>query len=275
MQQLLNNSRILVVVYKDNYKNMIKPIIIGNWKLNGSKKLIGNILKPLNQFLNKYYKVSTIVLAPPNLYVYYIQSILSTNRINFFLGSQNIDMHFSGPFTGETSPIMLKDMGVKYVIIGHSERRLYHQETYEIIAKKFHMLKEENLIPILCIGETEQEKKNKRTKEICRKQLDIIFEICGKLAFNNSIIAYEPIWAIGSGNSASPKEVQSVCSFIKNYVKSKSNGEIKNFFVQYGGSVTKNNAKELIYQKDVDGFLIGGASLRLEEFTKIIELTNK
>ncbi|CUR53175.1 triose-phosphate isomerase [Buchnera aphidicola] len=253
---------------------MIKPIIMGNWKLNGSKKFIRNILLPLNQFLIKYYNICTVIIAPPILYSNFITQTLKNIQNNFFLGAQNVDIHFSGPFTGEISPIMLKDIGISYVIVGHSERRLYHQETNEIIAKKFKILKEENLVPILCIGETKEEKIFNKTKEICKKQIDVIFNLCGESAFNNTIIAYEPIWAIGSHNSGSPKEVQSICHFIRNYIKSKSNQILKNFFIQYGGSVTKNNAKTLIYQKDIDGFLIGGASLQVEEFMKIIEISN-
>lgn len=254
---------------------MIKPIIIGNWKLNGSKKLIKNILKPLNQFLIKYYEKCTVIIVPPILYINFIQNMLYKNQKNFFLGVQNIDIHFSGPFTGEISPIMLKDFNINYVIVGHSERRINHYETNKIIAKKFCILKEEKLIPVLCIGETEKEYIEKKTKQICKQQLDYIFDECGENAFNNSIVAYEPIWAIGSGYSASPKEVQIVAHFIRNYIKSRSKNKIKNFFVQYGGSVTQSNAQELICQDDIDGFLIGGASLRFEEFSKIIEITNK
>lgn len=254
---------------------MIRPIIIGNWKLNGSKKFIKNILKPLNQFLIQYYKICTVIIAPPILYTHFIQNILGTDQGNFFLGAQNVDTHFSGAFTGEISPIMLKDLGIHYVIIGHSERRINHHEDDHIIAKKFHMLKEEKLIPVLCIGETKQEHIQKKTKEICTKQIDIIFDLCGKNAFHNAIIAYEPVWAIGSGQSASPKEVQMISHFLRNYIKSKSNNKINNFFIQYGGSVTPNNAQELIYQQDIDGFLIGGASLKLEEFTKIIKISNQ
>ncbi|VFP81489.1 triose-phosphate isomerase [Buchnera aphidicola] len=253
---------------------MIKPIIIGNWKLNGNKVFIRNFFKLLNKFLIRYYKKCTVIITPPIVYIYLIQKIFSSNDRNFFLGSQNVDNHILGPFTGEISSCMLKDIGVKYVIIGHSERRFNHQESNIIIAKKFHTLKEKKLIPILCIGETQEEKINKKTKEICTKQIDIIFDMCGSYAFDNSIIAYEPIWAIGSKNSAKYKDVQYISHFIRNYIKSKINHKIKNFFIQYGGSVTRKNAKKLIIQKDVDGFLIGGASLKLKEFTKIIEIAN-
>ncbi|WP_075433833.1 triose-phosphate isomerase [Buchnera aphidicola] len=255
---------------------MKKPIIVGNWKLNGNKELINKFFIPLNKFLEKYYKKSTVVIAPPILYAAFIQHIFSSNKRNFFIGAQNTDLHSSGPFTGEISPSMLIDVEVDYVIIGHSERRLYHQEDNESTAKKFYILKKENLIPIVCIGETLKEKRDNQIQEKCKNQIDEIFKICGsKHAFNNSIIAYEPIWAIGSGRSADPEEVQRIANFIREYIELKANSEIKNFFIQYGGSVTPDNVKQLISQKDIDGFLIGGASLQLQEFTKIIKIINQ
>ncbi|VFP88319.1 Triosephosphate isomerase [Buchnera aphidicola (Cinara piceae)] len=253
---------------------MIKPIIVGNWKLNGNKIFIRNFFQLLNQFLNPYHKKCTTIITPPILYIPLIQKILFSDKKNFFLGSQNVDIHTFGPFTGEVSPCMLTDIGIKHVIIGHSERRFNHKESNTLIAKKFHILKENKLIPILCIGETKEEKINKKTKEICKKQIDIIFDICGAYAFDNSIIAYEPIWAIGSNHSAKPKEAQYISYFIRNYIKSKITHKIKNFFIQYGGSVTDKNAQELILQNDIDGFLVGGASLKIKEFTKIIEIAN-
>lgn len=253
---------------------MIKPIIIGNWKLNGNKKLIKKFFNSLNQFLVKYCHLCTVVIAPPILYAAFIQQMFSFEKMNFFLGAQNIDVHDYGPFTGEISPIMLNDMDIKYVIIGHSERRFNHKETNQIIAKKFQMIKEKNLIPILCLGDTEQERKTNKTKINIKTQIDMIFNICNTSAFNNAIIAYEPIWAIGSGNPASPKEAQSMAHFIRDYVTNKSNYKIKNFFVQYGGSVTIDNAKELMDKNDIDGLLVGGASLQFTEFKKIIETVN-
>ncbi|VFP83685.1 triose-phosphate isomerase [Buchnera aphidicola] len=253
---------------------MIKPIIVGNWKLNGTKKSIKNFLKLLNKFLIDYNEKCTVVISLPILYSYLTQNIFFSDNKNFFLGAQNTDNHLYGSFTGEISPIMLKDLGIRYVIIGHSERRLNHKETNHMIANKFFLLKKENLIPILCIGETKQEKIDNNIINICKKQIDLIFEVCGIQAFNNSIIAYEPVWAIGSKISATPQEAQFVANFIRQYIINQTNNKIKNFFIQYGGSVTKENAKNLIQQKDIDGFLLGRSSLKIEEFTKIIKIIN-
>ncbi|VFP81113.1 Triosephosphate isomerase [Buchnera aphidicola (Cinara kochiana kochiana)] len=251
---------------------MIKPIIVGNWKLNGTQESIKIFLNLLNKFLVNYHEKCTVVISLPILYAYLIRNTLLFDNKNFFLGAQNTDNHNSGSFTGEISPIMLKDLGIKYVIIGHSERRFNHNETNRMIANKFFLLKKENLIPILCIGETKQEKLENNTINICKKQIDSIFDICGIQAFNDSIIAYEPVWAIGSEISATPKEAQFIARFIRQYIVSRTNDRIKNFFIQYGGSVTRKNAKNLIKQKDIDGFLLGRSSLQIEEFTKIIEI---
>ncbi|VAX76549.1 triose-phosphate isomerase [Buchnera aphidicola] len=255
---------------------MIKPIIIGNWKLNGNTKLIRNFFKPLNLFLESYSNNCTTIIAPPILYANIIQNCIPLDKKNFFLGAQNIDCHLSGSFTGEISSLMIKDIKIKYVIIGHSERRFYHNETNAMIAKKFCILKEQNLIPILCIGDTIKEKEENKTKEVCIQQIDTIFNMNPYKTniFDNSIIAYEPLWAIGSGRAANPKSVQSIIHFIRNYIIKKSDHKIKNLFMQYGGSINKKNAKEFIYQKDIDGLLIGGASLKIKEFTKIIEIIN-
>ncbi|VFP85912.1 Triosephosphate isomerase [Buchnera aphidicola (Cinara pseudotaxifoliae)] len=253
---------------------MIKPIIVGNWKLNGTKKRIKKFSKLLSLFLTQHNFKGTIAISLPVIYSYIIKNLSIFKKKKIFLSAQNVDNHTLGSFTGEISPNMLYDMMIKYVIIGHSERRFNHQETNYIVANKFRLLKKENLIPILCIGETEQEKKDNKIKEICVKQIDTIFNMCGIHAFDNSIIAYEPIWAIGSHNSANPLKAQFVAQFIRQYINSKLNYKIKNFFIQYGGSVTKNNILELMSQKDIDGFLIGKASLKITEFIKILELIN-
>lgn len=253
---------------------MITPIIIGNWKLNGNKKFIINFIDPLNQFLEKYYKLCTVVITPPIIYLNFIQNFFINKKKKFFLGAQNIDFNISGAFTGENSPVMLKEFNVSYVIIGHSECRLYHSESNEIVAKKFLVLKKEKIIPILCIGENKKQYHNNETKEVLKNQIDIIFKICGYDAFNNSIIAYEPIWSIGSGIIPSLTKIQSIASFMRSYIQFKTNNILKNFFIQYGGSVTAKNSKDIINLKDIDGFLIGGASLKIKEFTKIIKISN-
>ncbi|WP_343191958.1 triose-phosphate isomerase [Buchnera aphidicola (Formosaphis micheliae)] len=251
---------------------MRKKIIIANWKLNGNKKSIIKFLTLLNQFyFNKEEELNTlVVMAFPIMYIHLANSII--NQKNIFMCAQNVDVNLYGSFTGEISVNMLQDIGVRYVIIGHSERRMYHKENNNIIAKKFKLVKDANLIPILCIGENEKEKKLGQTQLVCQKQLNDILNLLGSQAFENSIIAYEPIWSIGTGQVASLNYIQTVHNFIKNYINQHNNINWKNTFVQYGGSVDENNIYSLISQPDVDGVLIGGASLDYKRFSKIINI---
>ncbi|CAL4320940.1 triose-phosphate isomerase [Buchnera aphidicola] len=256
---------------------MKKITIIGNWKLNGTKNLVKKFSKKINLKFKKYSKFINIVLSPPYVYIDRMRKKIKDKK-NIFLGSQNTDLRKSGAYTGEISVNMLKDIGVKYIFIGHSERRIYHKENNKKISKKFKIVKDNKLIPILCIGETKKEKKYKLTKVILKKQIKKIFNLCGKNAFKNSYIAYEPVWAIGSGKSASIKDINKVHQFIKDYIFKKSkinNNYKKNFYIQYGGSVTEDNALEIISQKNVDGLLIGANSLNYKKFLKIIDIVYK
>lgn len=250
---------------------MKKKLIVANWKLNGNIKMISNYLNFLKLNTSSNLKENIIVIAPPTIYLERIYHDI--NKMNIFLGAQNVDVNLRGAFTGETSIVMLKDIGVKYVIIGHSERRIFHNETDNGIVKKFNLIKNFNLIPILCIGETEKEKNNSQTQKIIKKQLNCIFKILGEKAFRNTVIAYEPIWAIGTGISADPEYVQIIHKFIRNYIE-KHDLISKNIIIQYGGSINSRNAKEFIKQEDVDGFLIGNSSLDPKEFLKIIEISS-
>ncbi|WP_284443003.1 triose-phosphate isomerase [Buchnera aphidicola] len=251
---------------------MKKFFIIANWKLNGSKKMIANFFKHLKFHSSTYLKKNTIIIAPPTIYLERVYK--NINNMNIMLGAQNIDINLQGAFTGENSVLMLQDIGVKYVIVGHSERRLLHYETDDIIAKKFHLIKKFNLIPILCIGETEIDKKNGQTQTIIKKQLNSIFKKLGKSAFKNTIIAYEPIWAIGTGLSANPEDVQCIHKFIKSYIEKYDLINAEDITVQYGGSINHCNAKKFIEQPDINGFLIGNSSLSSEEFLKIIRIAH-
>jgi triosephosphate isomerase len=159
------------------------------------------------------------------------------------------------------------------VLIGHSERRIMHNETDKIIAEKFCMIKKLNLIPILCIGEFEKQK-YKKTEKFLENQLTHIFDILGKTAFRNTVIAYEPIWAIGKGISADPENVQFIHCFIRNYISQHDIISAKNLMIQYGGSINQENAKMFFKQKDINGLLVGSASLIHETFIKIIEASN-
>ncbi|CAL4043095.1 triose-phosphate isomerase [Buchnera aphidicola] len=253
---------------------MKKKLIIANWKLNGNKSCIFNFLNLLNTYHDqKKDKLCKIVIAFPVIYLYLAQQFFL--KKNIFLGAQNVDFNLQGAFTGEISVNMLKDMGVSYVILGHSERRRYHKESDNIIAKKFKIIKEANLIPILCIGENKEEKESGKTQEVCIRQLQAIISMLGPHIFNNTIIAYEPIWAIGSGDTAQPHLIQKIHRCIKSYLKKYRMIDPEKILVQYGGSVDENNVSVLLNERDIDGVLVGGASLNYKKFIKIIDIVNQ
>ncbi|QIQ41332.1 MAG: triose-phosphate isomerase [Buchnera aphidicola (Aphis urticata)] len=252
---------------------MQKKFIVANWKLNGDIKNITMFLKHLKLNTSLYLKYNTIIIAPPTIYLERVYR--NIKNINVCLGSQDVDINKKGAFTGETSILMLQDVGVQYVIVGHSERRLFHNESNKLIAKKFGLIKSLNLIPILCIGESASEKSKNQTKEIIKNQLNSILEYLGKKAFLNTIIAYEPIWAIGTGLSADPIYVESIHKFIKNYINKHSVNNLEEIIVQYGGSVNSKNAKSFLKKPNIDGLLIGSASLIHEEFLKIIKISHE
>ncbi|QCI17127.1 triose-phosphate isomerase [Buchnera aphidicola (Aphis helianthi)] len=251
---------------------MKKKFIVANWKLNGDIKTISNFLKNLKLKAPLYLKYNTIIIAPSTIYLERVYK--NIKDINIFVSAQDVDINKKGAFTGETSILMLKDIGVKYVIIGHSERRFLHNEDNKLITEKFGLIKSLNLIPILCIGESENERKENKTKEVIKNQLSMILKRFGNKIFTNTIIAYEPIWAIGTGISADPIYVQSIHKFIKNYINTYDANNIEKLIVQYGGSINSKNAKNFLEQPDIDGLLIGSASLIYEEFLKILKISN-
>lgn len=251
-------------------------IIVGNWKLNFNRSKIVSFLDQLNSFMlkEKFNSNLTISISPPTIYLEVVNNILRKLNSTITLTSQNIDLNISGSFTGETSVAMLKDMNyIKYVIVGHSERRIYHNETNSCVAKKFKLVKDFNLIPILCIGETKKEKDLNQTKDICRSQIDSIIKLLGNHAFRRSIIAYEPIWAIGSGISADPNHIQKIHCFIRNYIKIYDSTVHKKLSILYGGSVNYESSKELLQKPDVNGALIGNSSLKCEVFLDILKFS--
>jgi triosephosphate isomerase len=166
---------------------------------------------------------------------------------------------------------MLKDIGAKYIIIGHSERRTYHKESDELIAKKFAVLKEQGLVPVLCIGETEAENEAGKTEEVCARQIDAVLKTQGAAAFEGVVIAYEPVWAIGTGKSATPAQAQAVHKFIRDHIAKADAKVAEQVIIQYGGSVNAANAAELFTQPDIDGALVGGASLKADAFAVIVK----
>ena len=177
-----------------------RPLVMGNWKLNGSKVFTKELVAGLKAELADV-KGCDVAIAPPVMYLAEAEAALAGQSV-ISLGAQNVDVNVQGAFTGDISTEMLKDFGAKYIIIGHSERRTYHKESDEFIAKKFGALKAAGLVPVLCIGETEAENEAGQTETVCARQIDAVIDALGVEAFNGAVIAYEPIWAIGTGKSA-------------------------------------------------------------------------
>ncbi|MGL4859261.1 MAG: triose-phosphate isomerase [Enterobacteriaceae bacterium] len=247
---------------------MRHPFVMGNWKLNGSKSQVNELIAGLRHELSSVTGCD-VAIAPPVTYLDQAHHQIAGS--NIALGAQNCDTTRSGAYTGDISADMLKDIGVKYVIIGHSERRTYHHESDEVISKKFALLKEIGLIPVLCIGETEQENEAGQTEAVCGRQLDAVLNSLGAEAFNQAVIAYEPVWAIGTGKSATPAQAQAVHQFIRNHIARLNPAVAEQVIIQYGGSVNAANAAELFAQPDIDGALVGGASLKADSFAVIVK----
>ena len=245
-----------------------RPLVMGNWKLNGSKAFTKELIEGLKAELQGVTGCD-VAIAPPVMYLGTAETVLAGSQIA--LGAQNVDVNVKGAFTGDISTEMLKDFGAKYIIIGHSERRTYHKESDEFVAKKFGALKEAGLVPVLCIGETEAENEAGKTEEVCARQIDAVINALGVEAFNGAVIAYEPIWAIGTGKSATPAQAQAVHAFIRGHIAAKSQTVADQVIIQYGGSVNDANAAELFTQPDIDGALVGGASLKAPAFAVIVK----
>ncbi|MGL9736310.1 MAG: triose-phosphate isomerase [Symbiopectobacterium sp.] len=247
---------------------MRHPLVMGNWKLNGSTHMVIELIAGLRKELSTVTGCN-VAIAPPELYLDQANHQLAGGRIA--LGAQNVDVNLSGAYTGETSATMLKDIGAKYIIIGHSERRTYHKESDAFIAKKFGVLKEAGLIPVLCIGETEAENEAGETEAVVARQLDAVLSTLDATAFNDAVIAYEPVWAISTGKSATPAQAQAVHKFIRDHIAKQDKAVAKQVIIQYGGSVNTTNAAELFTQPDIDGALVGGASLKADAFAVIVK----
>ncbi|MDR5611881.1 MAG: triose-phosphate isomerase [Arsenophonus sp.] len=246
---------------------MRHPLVMGNWKLNGSTKMVEELIGNLRNELNNVTGCD-VAIVPPALYLAQAKQALTGSKIA--LGAQDVDVNLSGAFTGDTSAEMLKDIGAKYIIIGHSERRTYHQESDEFIARKFAVLKSQGLTPVLCIGESEEENSAGKTEQVCARQIDAVLNSLGASAFENSVIAYEPIWAIGTGKSATPAQAQAVHKFIRDHIAKQDPAIAEQVIIQYGGSVNASNSAELFSQPDIDGALVGGASLKADAFATIV-----
>lgn len=248
---------------------MRKPLVMGNWKLNGTKESVTALVNALKDPANKAGDKADVAVCAPAVFIGMVEQLAQGSKLTY--GSEDCDVNTKGAFTGENSPVMLKEFGCTYAIVGHSERREYHLESNEYVAKKFKAAQDNGLIPVLCVGESEAEFDAGKTMEIIRSEIKAVIDLCGIEAFKNAVIAYEPIWAIGTGKTATPDIAQKVHADIRAYL-AHFNGEVADGVrILYGGSCNAKTAPELFAQKDIDGGLVGGASLKAPDFTAIIE----
>lgn len=245
---------------------MRQPLVAGNWKLNGStqqnKDLLEGILGGLQDV-----KKAEIAVCSPFIYIPQVADLLNGTAVSY--GAQNVSEYDSGAYTGEISAPMLKEFGCKYAIVGHSERRSIFGESDQQVAAKFMSAQKSGIRPILCVGELLEERETGETQNVVAKQLDAVLAAAGVDALKDAVIAYEPVWAIGTGKTATPEQAQEVHAFIRQRVAEQNADVASAVQVLYGGSVKPDNAKELFGQPDIDGGLIGGASLDAAGFLSI------
>jgi len=247
---------------------MRKTLIAGNWKMNGSQSSVKALVTGLVSGAKNLNTVETAV-CPPFIYIPMVAQAVAESGIN--IGSQNVSTQASGAFTGEISTDMIKDFNCKYSIIGHSERRSLYGESDQVVAEKFKVVKAAGLTPIFCIGETLEERESDITEQVIARQLDAVLAVNGNDAFNACVIAYEPVWAIGTGKTASPEQAQETHAFIRKYISAANADNAAKVQILYGGSMNPSNAASLLSQTDIDGGLIGGASLKAEDFLAICQ----
>ena len=247
---------------------MRKKLVVGNWKMHGSLAENAALLNALRPALADLGGVGSAVCVPYP-YLAQVQQVLQGSPIAW--GAQTLSEYAKGAYTGEVSGAMLKDFGCTYVIVGHSERRSLFAESDSQVALKFEAAQKAGLVPILCVGESLAERESGSTEHVVARQLDAVIQQVGIKAFAHAVVAYEPVWAIGTGKTASPAQAQAVHAFIRERVASLDEGVAESLVIQYGGSVKAANAAELFSQPDIDGGLIGGASLVADEFLRICE----
>jgi len=245
---------------------MRKVLIAGNWKMNGSRDSIKALLDGLKSGISAVDKADVAVCAP---YIYLSDVADQLEGTPIAWGAQNVSTEASGAFTGEISASMIKDFSCSYIIVGHSERRTLYGETDDIVAKKFGVVLEAGMTPIFCIGETLEEREKGVTEDVVARQVQAVIDAHGAEALGKSVIAYEPVWAIGTGKTATPEQAQDVHAFIRGMIAKANAGVAEKIIIQYGGSMNAGNAKELLAQPDIDGGLIGGASLKADDFLTI------
>jgi len=245
------------------------PIIAGNWKMNKTIKEAQELAVEVRDRLADVTNVE-IVICPPFTALQPVREIIHNS--NIVLGAQNVHWEKQGAYTGEVSPEMLKEAGCKYVIIGHSERRTYFHENDEMVNRKVKAALTQGLSPIMCIGETLEEREKGLTEKVVERQLINGLKDVSKERILNMVIAYEPVWAIGTGKTATPSQAQVVHAFLRQLlVRLYPKDIVSQIRIQYGGSVKPENMRNLMKEEDIDGVLVGGASLEVDSFVKIVK----
>lgn len=249
-------------------KAVRKPIIAGNWKMHKTVDEAKRFASVVKNAIPSSSEIDAVICAPA---LALATLVSETDGTDLNIGAQTMHWEKEGAFTGEISPHQLKALGVEYAIIGHSERRQYFAETDETVNKKVKAAFEYKLIPIVCVGETLEERNSGKTESVIRASVERAFESVSDEDMKKAVIAYEPIWAIGTGESATSEQANEVCQFIRSIIKENFNDEVANAVrIQYGGSVNENNIDELLAQSDIDGALVGGASLQESSFLNLL-----
>lgn len=246
---------------------MRTPLVMGNWKLNGTKESVNDLIYGLKACASAAKNVEVAVF-PPTIFIDQVARLVNNTNIEW--GAQDISTNLSGAYTGETSPVMVKEFGAKYSLVGHSERRQYHNETDAVVAAKFIAIQKHGLVPVLCIGETLEQREKNETTDVIDAQLKAVVSQAGIKAFQNCVIAYEPVWAIGTGKVATSEQAQDVHAHIRLWISKQDQAVAEKVQILYGGSVKAASAHSLFEQKDIDGGLVGGAALIVDEFVGII-----
>ncbi|MDB5773995.1 MAG: triose-phosphate isomerase [Herbaspirillum sp.] len=250
---------------------MRRKLVAGNWKMNGNLAVNAGLLADIDAGLKcggAALAACDVAVCVPAPYLAHAQTALSGSPLA--LGAQDVSMHESGAYTGEVSAAMLLEFGARYVIVGHSERRAYHAESDEAVAKKTVRALQAGLTPVVCVGETLEEREAGKTEAVIGRQLDAVLALLSDAEILRVVIAYEPVWAIGTGKTATPEMAQEVHAFLRGKLAARSAEAAAKVNILYGGSMKPENAKELLAMPDIDGGLIGGAALKAADFLGIV-----
>ncbi|MFA7554052.1 MAG: triose-phosphate isomerase [Spongiibacteraceae bacterium] len=246
---------------------MRRSLVVGNWKMHGSSASIADLLAGLKHDLSVRLDTVDIAVCPPYLFIPQVAELLQGSLLT--VGAQNVSDQLEGAYTGEISAAMLAEFGCRYVIVGHSERRAIYGETDQQVAAKFAAVQSLGMLPILCVGETLQQRESGKALELVGQQVSAVVELVGVAAMSRAVVAYEPVWAIGTGKTASSAQAQEVHAHIRQVLAAFDSNIAADIQILYGGSVKPDNAAELFANQDIDGALVGGASLQSADFSAI------